>query len=177
MSPYELALAAARRHGLAPEVVPVREGANAVFRAGDVLIRVAPPGADVAGQVACARQLAAAGVRVPRPLAAERDVSLWEYLEPDDGPVDYEQLGALVARLHGLEPFGPLPFCGEAEWLDVEARAVAPLEREAKRFRGWQDRARAAERVLCHGDVHPLNVLMHAGEVVLLDWDTICLGP
>ena len=32
-------------------------------------------------------------------------------------------------------------------------------------------------RVVCHGDVHPDNVVMTADGPVLLDWDLLCLGP
>ena len=39
---------------------------------------------------------------------------------------------------------------------------------------GW---ATGAERVVCHGDVHPGNVVMTAGGPVLLDWDLLCLAP
>jgi thiamine kinase-like enzyme len=31
--------------------------------------------------------------------------------------------------------------------------------------------------VICHGDIHPQNVLMSDGEVVIIDWDTVCIGP
>jgi aminoglycoside phosphotransferase (APT) family kinase protein len=31
--------------------------------------------------------------------------------------------------------------------------------------------------VVCHGDVHPGNVLMRADGPVLLDWDLLCLAP
>jgi hypothetical protein len=46
-----LAGVAARRHGIEHEVRPVRASANHVFRAGDVVVRVAPRSADVASQV------------------------------------------------------------------------------------------------------------------------------
>ena len=31
--------------------------------------------------------------------------------------------------------------------------------------------------MICHGDVHPDNVVMTTDGPVLLDWDTMCLGP
>jgi Ser/Thr protein kinase RdoA (MazF antagonist) len=31
--------------------------------------------------------------------------------------------------------------------------------------------------VLCHGDVHPGNVVATADGAVLLDWDLLCTGP
>ena len=48
--------------------------------------------------------------------------------------------------------------------------SAAAIERHA----GW---AAGAERVVCHGDVHPGNVLTTAGGPVLLDWDLLCAGP
>ena len=32
-------------------------------------------------------------------------------------------------------------------------------------------------RVVCHGDVHPGNVVMTDDGPVLLDWDLLCAGP
>ena len=31
--------------------------------------------------------------------------------------------------------------------------------------------------VVCHGDLHPQNILMRGDEVVIIDWDAICVGP
>lgn len=32
--------------------------------------------------------------------------------------------------------------------------------------------------MVCHGDVHPQNVLMRSdGRIAILDWDRLCLGP
>lgn len=41
----------------------------------------------------------------------------------------------------------------------------------------WQELARQQDLVVCHGDVHPQNVLMRDDVLVILDWDSICLGP
>jgi Ser/Thr protein kinase RdoA (MazF antagonist) len=196
-----LALLAARRHGIADAVAPLRRSANHVFRAGDVVIRVAPQSADVAGQVALGRWLAGEGFPVAAPLADAEEIdgaklSLWEYIPADDQrPIDFQQLGELVARLHwvaaeDLRGVAALPFCGDAAWLALEqnlavaaaarvvgAEAIDALERECARLRGWRERARGEELVVCHGDVHPLNVLMRGDQVVLIDWDSICLGP
>ena len=42
------------------------------------------------------------------------------------------------------------------------------------RHRDWST---GVARVVCHGDVHPGNVIMTADGPVLLDWDLLCLGP
>jgi Ser/Thr protein kinase RdoA (MazF antagonist) len=195
-----LAGVAARRHGIEHEVRPVRASANHVFRAGDV-VRVAPRSADVASQVALARWLIGEGFRVPAPLADAvavegAAVSLWEHVDADPSrPIDFEQLGEIVARLHRIAPARledvvALPFCADATWLAVEqnlelARAanvvgddgLAALRRECVALRDWQVRARREQLVVCHGDLHPQNVLMRGDEVVILDWDAICVGP
>jgi thiamine kinase-like enzyme len=83
-----------------------------------------------------------------------------------------------------------LPFCGDAAWLAVEQRiaaveaanlvdaeGLAALRRACLELRGWRERARREPLVVCHGDVHPRNVLMRGDEVVIIDWDAICIGP
>jgi thiamine kinase-like enzyme len=83
-----------------------------------------------------------------------------------------------------------LPFCGDAAWLAVErnlalaeaakvvdAEGLAALRRECIALRGWHERARQNVLVVCHGDVHPRNILMRGDEVVIIDWDAICIGP
>lgn len=196
-----LAAAAARRHGIGAPIEPIRTSENHVFRAGDVVVRVAPSSADVSSQVALARWLISEGFPVARPLAdpevvAGAKLSLWEHIDADERrPIDFEQLGAVVARLHRVAParlrdvVAP-PFCGDAAWLAVEqnltraeaanvvsAEELAALRRAAVALRDWESRARRDALVVCHGDVHPQNVLMRGDEVVIIDWDSICLGP
>lgn len=193
------AAAVARRHALGDPVRPLRASANHVFRTGDVIIRVARRSADVAGQVALASWLVAEGFPVAAPLAGPEvvdgvQVSLWAHIDADASrPVDFEQFGNVIARLHRIDPSRledvvALPFCGDAAWLDVEARlaeahdlldadGVAALERQCVKVRGWQQRAHVAGLVVCHGDAHPQNALMTDDGVVVIDWDAICLGP
>ena len=180
---------AAARHGLGGEVELLRSGANHVFRAGDVVIRVAARSADVDGQVRLARRLVAAGFPVASPLGDAETigglpVSLWEHVDADaDRAIDYVQLGAIIARLHRVAPaeLGALPFFADAAWLQVDRRLAqvdaSELEPVCEALRGWQERARAAPLVVCHGDVHPRNVLMRGDEVVIVDWDNLCLAP
>jgi Ser/Thr protein kinase RdoA (MazF antagonist) len=191
----------ARRQGIKDPIQLLRRGSNYVFRAGEIVVRVAPRSADVSSQVALARWLIGEGFRVAAPVA-DPDVidgaqlSLWEHIDADVGrPIDFEQLGEIVARLHRVAParlkeVTALPFCGDAAWLAVEqnlaladaanvvdADGMAALSRQCLALRGWQDRARQDVLVVCHGDVHPQNVLMKGDEVVILDWDSICVGP
>ena len=192
---------AALRHRIRAPLEPLPAGPNHVFRAGEAVIRVAPQSVDVAGQVALARWLIAEGFPVPAPLEDAEViggscVSLWEYVPADTGrPIDFERLGDVVARLHGLAPARvgdvvPLPFCGDAAWLAIERRlaeaeaagvvddaGLSALRGASLALRGWQARAREGTQVVCHGDVHPHNVLMRGDELVIVDWDLICLGP
>ena len=191
---------AARRHGIKDSIRLVRAGANHVFRAGEVVVRVAPPSADVSSQVALGRWLVSEGFPVAAPLADADEVgaakvSLWEYVEADERPIDFGQLGEVVARLHGVSPVRlsdvvALQFCGDASWLAVEqnlalaevanvveADGIAALRRETVALRDWHERARRDTQVVCHGDVHPQNVLMSGDHVVIIDWDSICIGP
>jgi Ser/Thr protein kinase RdoA (MazF antagonist) len=196
-----LAAMAARRHGIKDPVQPIRAGDNHVFRAGDVVVRVAPQSADVSSQVALAKWLASEGFPVAAPLADAHvadgaKLSLWQFVHADaDRPIDFRQLGEVIARLHRVPPARltdvvALPFCGDAEWLAVEenlaaaeaanlvdAGGLAALRRACVALRGWHDRARQDALVVCHGDVHPRNVLMRGDEVVIIDWDAICTGP
>lgn len=191
----------ARRHGVKDPVQPLRSSTNHVFRAGEVVIRVAPPSSHVSSQVALARWLVSEGFPLAAPLrdaevVGGARVSMWAYIRPDESrPIDFRQLGEVVARLHQLEPARlsdvvPLPFCGDAAWLTVEANLAqaqasglvaadeaAALRRACDQLSGWYARARRAAHVVCHGDLHPLNVVMRGHDVVIIDWDSICLGP
>jgi thiamine kinase-like enzyme len=162
---------------------------------------VAPQSADVSSQVALARWLVSEGFPVSAPLADPDSIdgaklSLWEYIHADKHrPIDFEQVGEIVARLHRIAPARlknavALPFCGDAAWLAVEqnlelaeaasvvdADGLAALRRECVALRGWHDRASREVLVVCHGDVHPQNILMRGDEVVIIDWDGTCLGP
>jgi Ser/Thr protein kinase RdoA (MazF antagonist) len=195
------ALATLRRNGIEDPIERLRASANHVFRAGDVVVRVAPRSADVDGQVALARWLRSEGFLVAVPLAEPElvdnaKVTLWEHIRGDaDRPIDFEQLGEIVARLPAVPPARltsvvDLPFFADASWLAVEENlalaeaanvvgtdGLNALRRQCIELRGWQDRAREEDLVVCHGDVHPHNVLMRGADVVLIDWDAICLGP
>ena len=196
-----LAAMVARDRGISEPVEPLRRGTNHVFRAGDVVLRVAPESADVAGQVALARWLAAEGFPVAAPLAdpeiraARRSASGTTSARTRIVRSTSSGLGAVVARLHRIQPARlngvvPLAFCGDAAWLRVEQRLEAAeaanlvdaeglvaLRQAGVALRGWHERARRGELVVCHGDVHPHNVLMRDDEVVIISWDAICTGP
>lgn len=187
--------------GCDPPPQLLRSGRNHVFRAGDVVLRLAPPPADGQAHVRLARWLLDEGFPVARPLhdaafVGGAVVTVWEHVEPAPGvPTDYEQLGGIIARLHRIAPSRlpagiELPWCGWADWLQLEplleaaaaggvvgVAGIAALTEEYRALQDWQTAARDEPGVVCHGDVIPQNVLMRGDEVVLLDWDNLCLGP
>lgn len=166
---------------------------NALFAAGDdVVIRVGRAAFSPVDEAAWLSTMSRVDVRVPQ---LRRDV-----LEVDGlmvaaverihhaGPVDWEAVGAMIRRLHDLDPAGlVLPWCGDfAHWQVDELLAdVAPdldpaardgIEDCLRRWSGWRERLRG-DLVVCHGDLHPGNVIQGADGPALLDWDLRCLGP
>jgi Ser/Thr protein kinase RdoA (MazF antagonist) len=59
------------------------------------------------------------------------------------------------------------------EWEHLEPEAAAALRDAIGRGGGWVDDIDHGA-VVCHGDVHPGNVMMTARGPVLLDWDLLC---
>ncbi len=190
--------AAARHWGLpAPELL--RLGMNGTFAAGDsVVLRVCRPSAPAEQALWLAGVLAAHGVRVPAPVRDDvvRDGALEvvavERIEPV-GSVDWVEVGAMVAHVHRLEPTDvrgryPLPWCGSFPWWDFDALlddvggeiddvARAALQAGIARHHPLILATRHDAGVVCHGDVHPGNVLPTESGPVLLDWDLLCRGP
>ena len=99
----------------------------------------------------------------------------------------------MIARLHLIDPGDvaggyPLPFCGDFPWWDFAAvmnevggdldrRSRAAIRAAIARSLPLLDQQRAGDPVVCHGDVHPGNVIQSAQGPVLLDWDLVCRGP
>ena len=172
----------------APELL--RSGMSSVFVAGDVVLRVSAdvPSPELAGV------LSAAGVRVPVPVRPEPFVSdglvatAWERIAAVDAEVDWREVGRMVALVHALAVDAvpvPLPRCEEFPWWHfdelvdevgdlIDAAAMTGLRATIDRHRGWEQ---WVDGVVCHGDVHPQNVLMTNDGPVLLDWDMMCIGP
>lgn len=170
---------------------------NALFAAGDeVVLRIGRPTVQPDAAIWLARRLARHGITVPRyvreqalvagPLAVHAIAR-----EQSVGAIDWAAVGAMVARLNELDPdevsaHYPTPWCSSFPWWQFD-RLLADVDdllddaarrglRDAlHRHRAWRD---AVDRVvLCHGDVHPGNVLQTARGPVLIDWDLLCLGP
>jgi phosphotransferase family enzyme len=189
---------AARIWGL-PEPRLLRLGMNGVFACGDdVVVRVGRPSADPTTVIRVAERARAAGVATPRAVRAGAvDAggglwsTAWQRVHPIDRPTDWEAVGRMVAALHRLPPpadAAALPWCGDFPWWRfdafappilamVDADAAAGLQRALTVHGGWEAAALAGPLVVCHGDVHPGNVVTTDDGPVLLDWDLTCIAP
>jgi hypothetical protein len=183
----------------------LRVGMNAIYTAGDAVLRVGTPTVDATASIGLAEVLLEHGLHVPRPVRREvlavdeLQVTCWERIKAVDAPCDWHAVGAIVRRLHEIAPTevpaaypAPSPAC--FPWWNFDALlaatrdsiAAAPLEgleRAIARRRDWSRFGAGAgdddapATVLCHGDVHPGNVVMSAQGPVLLDWDLLCQAP
>ena len=171
-----------------------------MYRSGDVLLRVGA--GDPAPQIVLLANLKACSLDVLTPLDLARLqvgtwwVTAWPWLDSAAGAaIDGERLGATVRCLHDipaatLTSLIPVPEYRLFRWLDVhgtlagiqaaralEAPALAVLYAEATALKNWWNDSVANGVVVCHGDVHPHNVLVSEHGQYLIDWDSICLGP
>ncbi len=191
-----LAEHAAAQWGLADPVL-MRVGMNALFAAGDeVVVRVGRPTSPAVAAPRLAALLTSAGIRVPQYLDLEpiehEGLAAWAVRrEVVVGEVDWAEVGDMVARLHRIDPTlvrgrHPVPAASSLPWwrfdrllaevddlLDPQARHG--ITESLARNGDWAQRGAAL--VLCHGDVHPGNVIAAADGAVLLDWDLLCTAP
>ncbi len=182
-------------------------GMNAVFGAGDVVVRVGRPTADASGAYDLADVLTAAGVRVARPATGRSVVvdhgdetgqplvaTTWELLRSTGADADWVAVGRMIRTLHELAPAAvpssyPAPSCTTFPWWqfghllediepDVDVAAFRALADTVDRHRGWVEVSGGlACWVLCHGDVHPANVVATGAGPVVIDWDLLAMGP
>jgi aminoglycoside phosphotransferase (APT) family kinase protein len=172
---------------------------NVICAAGDeVVLRVSTPTAPAEQALRLARLLRDAGIRVPAPVRDQVivhegcSVVAVEFIR-EHGAVDWREVGDMVVRVHRLAVDAvrgryPLPWCGSFPWWSLDSLATEvddlldPAARAGIRsacddVRDWPHLARAAPEVVCHGDVHPGNVVAGEHGPVLLDWDLLCTGP
>lgn len=188
------AAVAARRWAL-DEPVPLRTGMNALFRTGAVVLRVGHATAPPALAHELATRLIAAGLPVVPPLAGWAEsvngfaVTAWRHVEPSEAEIDWREVGRIVRRVHSLSglvvPAGyPTPDPTGFPWWqfdelveeltdDIDPSAVAGLRRAIEHFAPALAEVRKG-RTVCHGDVHPGNVMMTDAGPLLIDWDLLC---
>lgn len=93
-----------------------------------------------------------------------------------------------MARLHALDPEpvrGQLDAAGAAivsvgSMLAARRQLAAEFRRpDLEQAAQWliDHPARPAQEVICHGDLHPFNLLRDGARVTLLDWSTALLAP
>jgi hypothetical protein len=174
----------------------LRVGMNAIFGADDVVLRVSAPTVDAVASLDLLEYLGRNGVRVPIPARdeavrhGELSITGWQRIRPTAAPIDWRGVGTMVRTVHDLDPAElprsvPLPTPVSFPWWDfdtlleqvaelIDAPARLGLVTTVERHRGWQDLDGA---VVCHGDVHPGNVMMTAAGPVLIDWDLLCWAP
>jgi aminoglycoside phosphotransferase (APT) family kinase protein len=98
-----------------------------------------------------------------------------------------ERLASAMARLHALElpairtelkvcevPVNVSQFLSQLQ-IGVEAYGRSDLVAAA----GWlaDHRPSSTDEVVCHGDLHPFNLLADGDNVTVLDWSAAVLGP
>lgn len=200
-----VAVLAAESWGL-PDPVLVRASMNVTFSCGDVVLRIGRTNASATLGIRLLERLSSVGIRVPIPCPQEPllleglSVTALRRLSPVERPIDWADVGRMVAVLHrvpaaDLVPLGyplvdpiDLPWwdlAGMFEGLeaedDVERIVDAPSRRALRdavtRSRDWSEHIRSAPSVVCHGDLHPGNVMMTAEGPVVLDWDLLASAP
>jgi len=181
-----------------PQPQAMRVGMNALFTAGDdVMLRIGRTTAPPEQAVWLAGELAGRGVRLPRhlrpPLVVEGLSVFAVERVHTSGPVEWGRIGEMVRAVHAWSPdevrgHHPLPHGADFPWWQTEALlhevedlldapARAGLHAALAAHRDWRALADVAGEGLCHGDVHPGNVLQASDGPVLLDWDLLCTGP
>jgi len=101
---------------------------------------------------------------------------------PSSAPRLARELGALHADLHRLGAPDALPGAGLADRrLSLVRRVLetsgdADLGRGLKAVEALLPRLAVAHPVLCHGDLHPSNVLVAGATLWVIDWTDAALG-
>ncbi|MCZ1006245.1 phosphotransferase enzyme family protein [Streptomyces lydicus] len=180
----------------------LRLGENAIYAlpSEGVVVRVARAATEdikrkVVKELAISRWLASQdfpAVRtrdeLPQPVQAEgRLVTFWEYVPPgqvDPGVVD---LAGLLRDLHALpRPDLPLPVLDPFPIMRRRLALAQGVQRQDVEFLAEAcDRSESAFRSimaedaggLIHGDAHRGNLLARDGQVLLIDYEAVAIGP
>jgi hypothetical protein len=175
--------------------VLMRRGMNALYVCGEVVLRIGHTTAPAHLAHDLVEVMRSHGVYTVAPvigLAADFDgltVTAWERVVVVDEAIDWAAVGDAVRHVHdvgdGEVPAGyPAPSPTSFPWWDfdsllgevadlLDGSARRGLEAAIARHDGWHDEV-AVDPVICHGDVHPGNVLMSTNGPMLIDWDLLC---
>lgn len=173
----------------------LRHGMNSLYRCGDVVLRVGAATAPAATAHDLATRLLDHGIATVPPvegLTLDADglaVTGWRLVRETRQAIDWAAVGAIVRRVHDLGsalvpndyPLAdPTAFAwwDFATMLDDVADEIDPPARDAiistvRRHDAWRSLV-GRDSVVCHGDVHPGNVLMSSNGPLLIDWDLMC---
>ena len=176
---------------------------------GPQVMRVSRPTSSTMAAIEFAHYLARNGFEVPGPLSQapfrhdEIEITFWEFINHDaHHNVDWRHIGSVARRLHDLDPqivatFYPLPMATSFPWWDFD-RLLAELGSSLdssdldvlkSRWHSLQPFFISAQNVyssptsgqmaLCHGDIHPGNVIVNrlTGRPILIDWDLLSVAP
>jgi aminoglycoside phosphotransferase (APT) family kinase protein len=95
-------------------------------------------------------------------------------------PGNLQKIGALVRRIQALAAPAPARSMSPAAWVDFYRQALlrnpsrgrqAPRAAPAEALLAALERFAAARPVLCHGDLHRLNLIDADGALLALDWE------
>ena len=186
----------ATRWGL-PAPVLLRHGMNSLYQCGDVIVRVGATTAPAASAHVLADWLLDHGIATVPPVAGLTAdapglaVTAWKFVRATGAAIDWQTVGALVRSVHGFRSDAvpaeyPLADPTRFAWWDfdallldvgedLDARARDGIVTTIEHHRGWAA-ALARDPVVCHGDVHPGNVLMSTDGPLLIDWDLMCIA-
>jgi Ser/Thr protein kinase RdoA (MazF antagonist) len=171
-----------------------------VFIAGDdVVLRVCRPTAPPTSALDLARVLVEHGLHVPAPVRPdvvevdELAVLAFQRLHASDEPIDWFEVGRMIATLHALDAESipaehPLPRGLDFPWWQLERllddlgdvidqQSSSAMRECLVRHRPALAVARGVEGVVCHGDLHVGNVMQTSSGPALLDWDLLCREP
>ncbi len=188
---------AAETWGLSRPVL-LRHGMNVIFRSRDVVIRVASPTVDASCSIQLAEALADHSVPVVAPARpdvvqeAGLSATAWKYVASSGDPIDWRAVGAILRQVHDLAPSAlpstvPRPSPAAFPWWNfdrllgdvddvLDSAARDGISAVLDRWSGWSDWDPAIS-VVCHGDVHPGNVIMTNDGPIVIDWDLLCIAP
>ncbi|MCD0445938.1 aminoglycoside phosphotransferase family protein [Glycomyces sp. A-F 0318] len=193
-----LAQQAARELGIASRTSPqlIRMGEHGMFRLGGGAVARVARGlawqATAERELAVARYLHECGVPTGQPLAEApvlvhgHPVTFWRELDVSRRAT-FPEIGAVLAALHQV----PLPESLALPDLDAFERVAerlqdAPIgetDRQtllavaAELAAAWAQTDLPARRCLIHGDPHSGNVAFADDQAVLIDLETVCIGP